>query len=107
MVKMHDAKLTQIEQAAMAATVDTAKAVLKQARANAPKDEGKLARSGRVEVGFNEVSVAFRAPHAWLQHERLDYQHPQGGQAKYLEAAVDQVGASRAIVDGVRARLKR
>ena len=106
MVKVYDAKLTQIEQAAQAALVDTAKAVLKQARANAPKDDGKLARSGRVEVGFKEVSVAFRTPYAWIQHERLDYQHPHGGQAKYLEAAVDQVGVVADIKSGVQARLK-
>ena len=106
MVKMYDAKLTQIEQAAQAALVDTAKAVLKQARANVPKESGKLARSGRVEVGFKEVAVAFRAPHAWIQHERLDFEHPNGGQAKYLEAAVDQVGVEAAIVGAVRARLR-
>ena len=106
MVKMYDAKLTQIEQAAQAALVDTAKAVLKQARANVPKESGGLARSGRVEVGFKEVAVAFRAPHAWIQHERLDYQHPRGGKAKYLESAVGEVGAAKHVADGVRARLK-
>lgn len=106
MVKMNDAKLTQIEQAAQAALVDTAKAVLKQAKANAPKESGKLARSGRVEVGFKEVAVAFRAPHAWIQHERLDYQHPKGGKAKYLESAVGEVGAAQHVADGVRARIR-
>ena len=106
MVKVYDAKLTQIEQAAQAAMVDTAKAVLKQARANAPKDDGKLARSGRVEVAFKEVAVAFRAPYAWIQHERLDYRHPNGGKAKYLESAVGEVGAAKHVADGVRARLK-
>ena len=106
MVKMYDAKLTQIEQAAQAALVDTAKAVLKQARANVPKESGKLARSGRVEVGFKEVAVAFRAPHAWLQHERLDFEHPNGGQAKYLEAAVDQVGVGQMVAGKVAARLR-
>ena len=25
------------------------------------------------------------APYALVQHERLDYEHPKGGQAKYLE----------------------
>ena len=30
------------------------------------------------EVGFNE-------PYALVQHERLDYKHPKGGKAKYLE----------------------
>lgn len=106
MVKVYDAKLTQIEQAAQSALIDTAKAVLKQAKANAPKESSKLARSGRVEVAFKEVSVAFRTPYAWIQHERLDYKHPKGGKAKYLESAVGEVGAAKHVADGVRARLK-
>ena len=106
MVKVYDAKLTQIEQAAQSALIDTAKAVLKQAKANAPKESSRLARSGRVEVAFKEVSVAFRTPYAWIQHERLDYKHPKGGKAKYLESAVGEVGAAKHVADGVRARLK-
>ena len=106
MVKVYDAKLTQIEQAAQSALIDTAKAVLKQAKANAPKGSSRLARSGRVEVAFKEVSVAFRTPYAWIQHERLDYKHPKGGKAKYLESAVGEVGAAKHVADGVRARLK-
>ena len=106
MVKVYDAKLTQIELAAREATVETAKEVLKVAKELAPKESGKLRRSGKVEVDFKNVSVVFRAWYAWIQHERLDYKHPKGGQAKYLEAAVDQVGVQAKIVDGVRARLK-
>lgn len=103
---MHDAKLTQLETASRAAVEDVAKEVLKVAKSLAPRASGKLRRSGKVESDWKSVSVVFRAPHAWLQHERLDYEHPKGGQPKYLEAAVDQVGVKRQIVDGVRARLK-
>ena len=106
MVKMYDAKLTQIEQAAQAALVDTAKEVLKTAKTLVPVDDGDLKRSGKVKAQWQDVAVVFRAPHAWLQHERLDFEHPNGGQAKYLEAAVDQVGVEAAIVGAVRARLR-
>ena len=106
MVKLHDAKLTEIEQAAHDALVDAAKAVLKTAKTLVPVDYGDLKRSGKVEAQWQDVAVVFRAPHAWLQHERLDFEHPNGGQAKYLEAAVDQVGVEAAIVGAVRARLR-
>ncbi len=90
MVKMHNAKLTAIEQAARDSLQDTARKVLKVAKGLAPVEDGDLRKSGKVKVDDLEVRVVFDAPHAWLQHERLDYQHPQGGQAKYLEAAVDR-----------------
>ena len=106
MVKMHDAKLTAIEKAAHDALVDTAKEVLRTAKTLVPVDDGDLKRSGKVEAQWKEVAVVFRAPHAWLQHERLDFEHPNGGQAKYLEAAVEQVGVEAKIVGAVRARLK-
>ena len=106
MVKMHDAKLTEIQAAAQAALVEVATEVLKRAQELAPVLDGKLKGSGRVEVDDLEVRVVFRAPHAWLQHERLDYQHPKGGKDKYLESAVGDVGAAEHVADGVRAMLK-
>jgi hypothetical protein len=50
--------------------------------------------------------VVFRAPHAWIQHERLDYQHPDGGQAKYLETPASDKAVVDKLADGVRARLR-
>lgn len=31
------------------------------------------------------VEVSFNTPYAAVQHERLDFNHPKGGEAKYLE----------------------
>lgn len=107
MVKMNDALLTAIETATRDAIVDTAKEVLKASKPLVPVEDGKLKRSGRVEVDFLEVRVKYKAPHAWLQHENLDYQHPQGGQAKYLEAAAEQIGIAASVTAGVKLRLKR
>ncbi|MFE9232052.1 HK97 gp10 family phage protein [Cellulosimicrobium funkei] len=106
MVKQNNAKLTEIEKAARSALEDTAKDVLKEAKELAPKDSGELRRSGRVSVEDVAVRVVFRAPHAWLQHERLDYQHDDGG-PKYLERAVEEVGVEADIISGVMARLRR
>ena len=68
-------------------------------------EQGCRRSPGRVEVDDLEVRVVFRAPHAWLQHERLDYQHPHGGQAKYLETAAGDQGVVGKLVDGVKARI--
>lgn len=107
MVKQNNAKLTAIEKAARDALQDAAKDVLKKAKELAPKDSGELRRSGRVKVDDVNVAVTFKAQHAWLQHERLDYEHPNGGGPKYLERAVDEVGVEAQIIKGVTARLGR
>ncbi len=105
MVKQHNAKLTEIEKAAREAVRDAAKEVLKQAKKNTPKDSGALRKSGRVLVDDVNVRVVFRSPHAWIQHERLDYEHDDGG-PKYLERAVDEVDPAALIVKEVGAKLK-
>ncbi|WP_282946958.1 HK97 gp10 family phage protein [Cellulomonas endometrii] len=105
MVKQNNAKLTELEKAAREALRDTAKDVLKVAKRKAPKEFGTLQRSGRVLVDDVTVRVVFRDPIAWLQHERLDYEHDVG-EAKYLERAVDEVGVEADIVSGVIARLR-
>lgn len=79
--------------------------VLKEARDRAPEDGGGLKKSGRVVQDDLEVHVKFTAPHAWLQHERLDYQHPNGGQAKYLETAALDTDIAAPVAKAVRAAL--
>jgi hypothetical protein len=43
----------------------------------------KIKRSIFVNVGYN-------TPYALKQHEHLEYKHPKGGQAKYLETPFNQ-----------------
>lgn len=105
MVKQNNAKLTEIEKAAREALRDTAKDVLRLAKQKAPADTKALRASGRVLVDDVTVRVVFRSPHAWLQHERLDYKHDDG-EAKYLEHAVDEVGVEADIISGIEARLR-
>lgn len=82
-----------------------ARQVLKEARERAPVDEGGLRKSGKVTTDDLEAMVKFTAPHAWLQHEKLEYQHPNGGQAKYLESAAIESDLARPIAEKVRAVL--
>jgi len=51
----------------------------------APLDLGDLRGSGSVKIENNIASVGFEEPYAVKQHEHLEYEHPKGGQAKYLE----------------------
>lgn len=45
-------------------------------------------------IGFNATTDDGRYSYALIQHERTDFQHPRGGEAKYLESAMGE-GASR------------
>lgn len=83
-----------MEQAVADGLNDVAKLAQKGARELAPKDTEGLAESIKVDEASPrnlESAVRSNARHAVPQHERLDYRHPNGGQAKYLEAAVEEV----------------
>lgn len=101
------------EEAGLKALRTGAEAILTEAIDEAPVDTGTLRRSGTVTVGklpygeevfeaaeagdemkdaFPEkigkekaVYISFNTPYARRQHEELDYEHPRGGKAKYLE----------------------
>jgi hypothetical protein len=55
---------------------------------------GALEASGRTEAfpgRYPSVRIIFGnsdVPYALMQHENMDFQHPRGGSAKYLEYAV-------------------
>lgn len=69
--------------------------LLGRAVRDAPVDEGTLRGSGStsVEVHGNEVTgtVTFGVPYAEVQHEHTEFQHPKGGQAKYLEGPLTEM----------------
>jgi hypothetical protein len=101
------------EEAGLKALRTGAEAILTEAIDEAPIDTGTLRRSGTVTVGklpdgarvyeaaeagnemkdaFSDpvgkekaVYISFNTPYARRQHEELDYEHPRGGKAKYLE----------------------
>lgn len=56
-----------------------------------PKESGDLAATARIRKnrgGVNTVAITFGGPYARWIHEHTWFKHPQGGQAKYLEAAM-------------------
>lgn len=58
--------------------------------ARAPVRDGILRGSAAVTVSGSGAAVSYNTPYAVRQHEELDYQHPQGGQAKYLEGPLKE-----------------
>jgi hypothetical protein len=97
--------LSTVEKAAQDGLREAGKAVLKLSNELAPKDDEDLVESGRVIVDDLTVQVSYTAFHARLQHENLDWQHEDGGQAKFLEAAADQVNIGTVVAEKVRAAL--
>jgi hypothetical protein len=101
------------EKAGLKALRTGAEAILTEAIDETPIDTGTLRRSGTVTVGAlpdgaqvyeaaesgrdmkdafpgpegkeKAVYISFNTPYARRQHEELDYEHPRGGKAKYLE----------------------
>jgi len=104
-VKMHPIH-GLIEGAAIKGLKVGGRTVLKVAKERAPEDTSGLKNSGRVVQDDLEVIVKFTAPHAWLQHEKLEYEHPNGGQAKYLESAALETDIAEPVARHVRAVLK-
>jgi hypothetical protein len=51
----------------------------------APVDLGDLRGSAFAEVNDLDGTVGFTEPYATRQHEEISYNHPKGGEPKYLE----------------------
>jgi hypothetical protein len=70
----------------------------------APLDTGDLRGSCTVTQQGHKVEVGFNTPYAERQHEDMSYNHPQGGQAKYLEQPLNENEDAyvREIIDAVR-----
>lgn len=68
-------------------------AIFSNALPRVPVEFGALRASGYVAPPQGEgleadIELGFGTVYAVPQHERLDYKHPRGGEAKYLEKAV-------------------
>ena len=79
----------EIKEATVNAIEDVTDDLTQKAKELAPLDTGDLRGSGEGKVikRGNKVrgEVSFNKPYALKQHEELTYNHPRGGQAKYLE----------------------
>lgn len=97
--------LSVVEKAAQDEMRKSARKVLKRSNELAPRDDGDLIKSGRVRVDDLSVTLQYTAPHAALQHERLDWTHADGGGAKFLELASDEIDIAADVADAVRKEL--
>lgn len=96
-----------VDTAAAAGLREAGMQVLRDARTRVPVDDGVLRKSGGISQDrfTDEVAVSFSAPHAWLVHEKTEFQHPNGGEAKYLENAALATDVAKPVADHVRAVL--
>ncbi len=83
--------LTTVEKAAQDGLREGGRALLKRARELSPTLTGESDKSGFVRVDDLTLQVGFTSLVSLLNHENLDWQHPDGGQAKFLEAALQEV----------------
>jgi len=102
-VKMLKPILTTVEQGVQDGFKAGGKAMLNRSRELSPEDAGELKREGFVVVDDMTLQVGYDSFVARIQHENLDYEHDDG-QAKFLEAAADQIDIETYIADGIRAR---
>ncbi|WP_323985890.1 hypothetical protein [Microbacterium plantarum] len=82
--------VTKLEKSIQAGLRDAGRAVLKVSRAKSPEDAGDLKKEGFVAVDDLTMQIGYQSLKARLNHEDLDYEHDDG-QAKFLEAAADEV----------------
>lgn len=101
-MKIHTPILSLIEQAAQDGLREVAKAALRDSNERAPVEDGDLVKSGRVVVDDLTAQVSYSSFYAPLQHENLDWKHPDGGEAKFLERAANAVD-----VEGIMAERAR
>lgn len=95
-------KGAKMQAAAASALYTEAESIMSDSRPLVPWETGTLKGSGfvnRPEGSGTSVSVTLgfggsASAYALVQHEREDFNHPRGGQAKYLETAVDQHAAT-------------
>ncbi|QDM56357.1 minor head protein [Gordonia phage Sidious] len=102
-----DQVIDQIVDAWTAAMQAGADELLDRSNRLVPVDDADLRDSGTAEAEGKKAAVAYTAPHAMKQHERLDFDHPNGGQAKFLETAAlaNASAIEQAIAEAMREQL--
>ena len=72
----------------------------------APRRSGAMAASARVESAAGKVTVRYGTVYAAIQHERADFHHPNGGQAKYLQSVMEDSATQTAVEQIFAAQMK-
>jgi hypothetical protein len=71
---------------------------------NVPESEHRLERSGKASSAGDTAAVSYDTPYAVVEHERLDYHHQPGREAKWLERAGNQEGPQLAEIIAAKIR---
>lgn len=104
-MKTHVPVVSLVEKAAQDGLREAGREILKAARKKSPSDGGDSDKSGFSTVDDLTLQVGFKSYISRIQHENLDYQHKPGEQAKFLEAAAEEVDTGAIIAAKVRAAL--
>lgn len=104
-VKMHLPLLSTVEKAAQDGLREGGRALLKAARDKSPTLTGESDKSGFTRIDDLTLQVGFTSRVSLLQHENLDWQHPNGGEAKFLERAADEVDVMEYVAAKIRTAL--
>lgn len=83
-----DAALSMVHDAGAAAVQAMAETAKARTMALVPVEEGELKGSFQVDQDDLDATMGTDVPYAIYVHEDLKDQHPRGGQAKFMEAAV-------------------
>lgn len=82
-----EAVIAALEEAAERGLQAGADLLLDESNRLAPIETGDLIRSGNTAVDSDHAEVGYNGVYAVPQHERLDWHHDAGRQAKFLETA--------------------
>lgn len=83
-----DEFVARIEDAVRDGLVEIGTDLAGRSAEEAPVDKGDLRGNATVDVSQAQkmiVRVGYSLPYALRQHEELNYNHPRGGKAKFLE----------------------
>ena len=78
------------------ALAEGAQVILDRSDELVPKESGDLAASGSVNKGAsgtNTVAIKYSSVYARYIHENMQFKHPTGGSAKFLELAMNEKGS--------------
>lgn len=86
-----DSRIPEVRAGVSAAITEAMQAgadlLLEKSNALAPVKDGDLRASGQSVAHGARAEVGYSAPYAIRQHEGLNFNHPRGGEAKFLETA--------------------
>lgn len=102
-VKFHKPILSTAEEAIQDGLKEGGREILQRARSLSPTDSGASDKSGFSLVDDLTMQVGFTSLVSRLQHEHLDWEHPDGGQPKFLETAGDEVDVEAIVAKKIRA----